>query len=81
VGILTAERAMGVTRALWAGGDLALAVRYRAAVRRRWSFAAALPSSAAMKRRYGYRRIHVLLCREGWSVNHKRRTVCTVSRA
>ena len=27
---------------------------------------------AAMKRRYGYRRIHVLLCREGWSVNHKR---------
>jgi putative transposase len=25
-----------------------------------------------MKRRYGYRRIHVLLRREGWSVNHKR---------
>ena len=22
--------------------------------------------------RYGYRRIHVMLCREGWSVNHKR---------
>ena len=22
--------------------------------------------------RYGYRRIHVLLQREGWSVNHKR---------
>jgi transposase InsO family protein len=27
---------------------------------------------AAMKRRYGYRRIQVLLRREGWSVNHKR---------
>jgi putative transposase len=27
---------------------------------------------AAIKRRYGYRRIHVLLRREGWSVNHKR---------
>ena len=27
---------------------------------------------AAMKRRYGYRRIHVPLRREGWSVNHKR---------
>ncbi len=22
--------------------------------------------------RYGYRRVHVLLKREGWSVNHKR---------
>lgn len=22
--------------------------------------------------RYGYKRIHVLLCREGWKVNHKR---------
>ena len=27
---------------------------------------------AAQKRRYGYRRIQVLLRREGWSVNHKR---------
>jgi putative transposase len=27
---------------------------------------------AAQKRRYGYRRIHVLLRREGWLVNHKR---------
>ncbi|NLI14368.1 MAG: IS3 family transposase [Peptococcaceae bacterium] len=27
---------------------------------------------AATRVRYGYRRIHVLLCREGWKVNHKR---------
>ncbi len=27
---------------------------------------------AATRVRYGYRRIHVLLCREGWQVNHKR---------
>src|SRR5262249_39607095 len=27
---------------------------------------------AATRVRYGYRRIHVLLCREGWRVNHKR---------
>jgi transposase InsO family protein len=27
---------------------------------------------AGEKRRYGYRRIHVLLRREGWSVNRKR---------
>lgn len=27
---------------------------------------------AACKRRYGYRRLHVLVRREGWAVNHKR---------
>jgi putative transposase len=27
---------------------------------------------AAHKRRYGYRRLHVLVKREGWTVNHKR---------
>ncbi|MDP1194476.1 IS3 family transposase, partial [Klebsiella pneumoniae] len=27
---------------------------------------------AAQRRRYGYRRIHVLLQREGWLANHKR---------
>lgn len=27
---------------------------------------------ATQKRRYGYRRLHVLLRREGWDINHKR---------
>ena len=27
---------------------------------------------AFVRIRYGYKRIHVLLCREGWRVNHKR---------
>ena len=27
---------------------------------------------ALAKRRYGYRRVHVLLRREGWEINHKR---------
>ncbi len=27
---------------------------------------------AGERRRFGYRRLHVLLCREGWLVNHKR---------
>ena len=27
---------------------------------------------AAERRRFGYRRLHVLLRREGWTVNHKR---------
>ena len=31
-----------------------------------------LKDMAAARVRYGYRRLHVLLRREGWSVNHKR---------
>ena len=31
-----------------------------------------LKDLAAARVRYGYRRLHVLLRREGWSVNHKR---------
>lgn len=31
-----------------------------------------LAELAGQKRRYGYRRLHVLLCREGWAINHKR---------
>jgi transposase InsO family protein len=34
---------------------------------------------AATPVRYGYRRIHVLLCREGWRVNHKRSGACIAS--
>ena len=28
--------------------------------------------TASVRKRYGYRRIHVLLLREGWKINHKR---------
>jgi putative transposase len=31
-----------------------------------------LTELAEQKRRYGYRRLHVLLCREGWAINRKR---------
>jgi putative transposase len=31
-----------------------------------------LKELAAARVRYGYRRLHILLLREGWSVNHKR---------
>lgn len=31
-----------------------------------------LTTLAGQKRRYGYRRLHVLLCREGWFINWKR---------
>jgi putative transposase len=33
---------------------------------------ARLPELAAQRIAYGYRRLHVLLAREGWRVNHKR---------
>ena len=36
---------------------------------------------AAVKRRYGYRRIHTLLRREGWGVNRKRVYRLTAKRA
>jgi putative transposase len=31
-----------------------------------------LTTLAGHKRRYGYRRLHVLMCREGWRINRKR---------
>jgi putative transposase len=33
---------------------------------------ACLRRHAAVRVRFGYRRLHVLLAREGWAVNHKR---------
>jgi putative transposase len=27
---------------------------------------------ASQRRRFGYRRLHWLLCREGWAMNHKK---------
>jgi putative transposase len=30
-----------------------------------------LKELAALRPRFGYRRLHVLLCREGWQINHK----------
>jgi putative transposase len=33
---------------------------------------ARLRERAGVRRRFGYRRLHVMLRREGWKVNHKR---------
>ena len=72
VEVLQAEHGFGVTRAC---GLIAISrslYRYRsrrpdcAELRRR------MGEIAAVKRRYGYRRIHVLLRREGWEVNRKK---------
>lgn len=68
-----AERAMGVTRACGLVGISRSLFQYES--RRRVddeALTGRMIAIAAQKRRYGYRRIHVLLQREGWLANHKR---------
>jgi putative transposase len=72
VGVLTAERGLGVTRACGLVGISRSLYRYCSRRSPAMTLRARIAELAAMKRRYGYRRIHVLLRREGWSVNHKR---------
>jgi putative transposase len=47
-------------------------VRYRSRARDQTPIRMRLRDLAATRVRYGYRRLHVLLRREGWKVNHKR---------
>jgi putative transposase len=46
--------------------------RYRGSGRDDGPLTERLRELAGERRRFGYRRLHVLLCREGWAVNHKR---------
>ncbi len=46
--------------------------RYRSVARDQAALRVRLRDLAATRVRYGYRRLHVLLQREGWKVNHKR---------
>lgn len=66
------ERGMGITRAC---GLVGISRSLFAYENKRTSDAALterMKEMAAAKRCYGYRRIHVLLRREGWQANHKR---------
>jgi putative transposase len=72
VGILTAERGLGVTRACGLMGISRSLYGYRSQRSPALELKGRIAQLAAQKRRYGYRRIHVLLRREGWTVNHKR---------
>ncbi len=47
-------------------------VRYRSQAQEQTSLRMRLRELAMARVRYGYRRLHVLLQREGWNVNHKR---------
>lgn len=47
-------------------------VRYQSQAKDQAPLTARIKEIAAVRVRYGYKRIHVLLRREGWGVNHKR---------
>ena len=72
VRVLIAERRLGVTRACGLLGISRSLYGYRSRRSPALELKGRIAELAAQKRRYGYRRIHVLLRREGWSVNHKR---------
>lgn len=72
VAVLMDEHHYGVTRAC---GLIAISrslYRYRSRRSPCARLQARIAELAAVKRRYGYRRIHVLLKREGWTVNVKK---------
>ena len=46
--------------------------RYQSTAKDQTALKRRIRDLAAARVRYGYRRLHVLLSREGWKVNHKR---------
>jgi putative transposase len=67
VGFQVSER-----RACQAIGIQRSSYRYRSTARDQTALKMRIRDLAATRVRYGYRRLHVLLQREGWFVNHKR---------
>jgi len=67
VGFRVSER-----RACRVAGVPRSSCRYRSVARDQTALRLRLRDLAASRVRYGYRRLHVLLRREGWPVNHKR---------
>ena len=66
------ERAMGVTRACGLVGISRSLFYYESTRASDAELTERMAAIAATKRRYGYRRIHVLVRREGWMANHKK---------
>jgi len=71
VTMLMTERDFGVTRACGLISVSRSLYRYRSRRPDRGLLRARIGEIAASKRRYGYRRVHVVLRREGWQVNRK----------
>jgi len=72
VAVLMTERDFGVTRACGLMGISRSLYRYRSRRPDSGPLRARIEEIAAIKRRYGYRRVYVRLRREGWEVNRKR---------
>jgi len=66
------ERSFGVTRACGLVGISRSLYRYRSRRPDSAPLRARIEEIAAVKRRYGYRRVYLRLRREGWEVNRKR---------
>jgi putative transposase len=72
VDVLREERGLGITRACGLVGISRSLYGYRSRRPECSGLRERICELAGEKRRYGYRRIHVLLRREGWPVNRKR---------
>jgi len=72
VTVLMTERRFGVTRACGLAGISRSLYRYRSRRRACAELRERIGEIAAVKRRYGYRRVYLRLRREGWEVNRKR---------
>jgi putative transposase len=72
VAVLTTERDFGVTRACGLIGISRSLYRYRSRRLDSGPLRVRIEEIAAIKRRYGYRRVYLRLRREGWEVNRKR---------
>jgi len=66
------ERSFGVTRACGLVGISRSLYRYRSQRADAGPLRTRIEEIAAVKRRYGYRRVYLRLRREGWQVNRKR---------
>ena len=66
------ERGFGVTRACGLIEISRSLYRYRSRRPDSWPLRVRIAEIAAIKRRYGYRRVYLRLRREGWEVNRKR---------
>ena len=71
VRLLMTERDFGVTHACGLVSISRSLYRYRSRRPDCAALRARIGEIAAVKRRYGYRRVHVVLRREGWTVNRK----------
>jgi putative transposase len=72
VDVLKEERGFGITRACGLVGISRSLYGYRSRRAVLAGLRERICELAGEKRRYGYRRIHILLRREGWKVNRKR---------